>query len=332
MQSKVVIFSENRLFLIIYPLTFWIIPWKCLLLQLMKYEELWKPLTNVYEPGEAKAIARYLLEVRYGLTMTDIVCGGVERLPEGELEGLRNRLLKAEPVQYVAGLATFGPRLFRVTNDVLIPRPETYELCQWVKEKRGERREERGEKGEDILDIGTGSGCIAVTLAAEIPHATVTAWDISGDALSIAKENAQRNGVHVTFEQRDILSTVNPQLSTLTPLWSIIVSNPPYICPDEQKTMDKNVLAYEPHLALFVPQAEPLLFYQAISHYARHALKPNGYLYFEANPLYIEELQVLLCQEGFNDIAVRDDQFGKHRFIMGRKGHQETTAYEKDIF
>ena len=174
----------------------------------MKYEELWKPLTNVYEPGEAKAIARYLLEVRYGLTMTDIVCGGVERLPEEELEGLRNRLLKAEPVQYVAGLATFGPRLFRVTNDVLIPRPETYELCQWVKEKRGE-------KGEDILDIGTGSGCIAVTLAAEIPHATVTAWDISGDALSIAKENAQRNGVHVTFEQRDILSTVNSQLSTL---------------------------------------------------------------------------------------------------------------------
>jgi release factor glutamine methyltransferase len=96
--------------------------------------------------------------------------------------------------------------------------------------------------------------------------------------------------------------------------------------------MDKNVLAYEPHLALFVPQAEPLLFYQAISHYARHALKPNGYLYFEANPLYIEELQVLLCQKGFNDIAVRDDQFGRRRFIMGRKGHQETTAYEKDIF
>ena len=285
----------------------------------MKYEELWKPLSNVYDSGEAKAVARYLLEIRYGLTMTDIVCGGVERLPEEELKELRNRLLQGEPVQYVVGVAEFSGRRFHVEPGVLIPRPETAELCQWIiRKEKGERRKE---EGESILDIGTGSGCIAVTLASELPESKVTAWDISDDALRIAQQNAQAMGVDINFEKVNILS-ISPSSFLFPPSsqWSTIVSNPPYICPSEQTAMDRNVLAYEPHLALFVPEEEPLLFYQAISRYARHALHPGGSLYFEANPLYMEALQVLLCQEGFTDIIVRDDQFGKHRFIMGRKG------------
>ena len=291
----------------------------------MKYEELWKPLSNVYDSGEAKAVARYLLEVRYGLTMTDIVCGGVERLPEEELKELRCRLLQGEPVQYVVGVAEFCGRSFHVEPGVLIPRPETAELCQWIiRKEKGERRKEKGErrkeKGVSILDIGTGSGCIAVTLAAEIPESKVTAWDISDDALRIAQQNAQAMGVDINFEKVNILS-ISPSSFLFPPSsqWSTIVSNPPYICPSEQTAMDRNVLTYEPHLALFVPEEEPLLFYQAISRYARHTLHPGGSLYFEANPLYMEALQALLRQEGFTDIIVRDDQFGKHRFIMGRK-------------
>ena len=299
----------------------------------MKYEELWKPLSNVYDSGEAKAVARYLLEVRYGLTMTDIVCGEVERLPEEELKELRNRLLQGEPVQYVVGVAEFCGRSFHVEPGVLIPRPETADLCQWIirKEKGGRRKEKGGrrqetgdrrqEEGESILDIGTGSGCIAVTLASELPESKVTAWDISDDALRIAQQNAQAMGVDINFEKVNILS-ISPSSFLFPPSsqWSTIVSNPPYICPSEQTAMDRNVLTYEPHLALFVPEEEPLLFYQAISRYARHTLHPDGSLYFEANPLYMEALQALLRQEGFTDIIVRDDQFGKHRFIMGRKG------------
>ena len=242
-----------------------------------------------------------------------------------ELKELRSRLLQGEPVQYVVGVAEFCGRSFHVEPGVLIPRPETADLCQWIiRKETGERRKEKGERRkeerESILDIGTGSGCIAVTLASELPESKVTAWDISDDALRIAQQNARRNNVHVTFEQRDILSHPSSLIPHPSSKWSTIVSNPPYICPSEQTAMDRNVLTYEPHLALFVPEEEPLLFYQAISRYARHTLHPGGSLYFEANPLYMEALQVLLRQEGFTDIIVRDDQFGKHRFIMGRKG------------
>ena len=177
------------------------------------YRNLWQPLTALYDEGEAKAIVRWVLEVRFGLTWTDIVCGKVEELsPDDQttLETILRRLAAGEPVQYVVGLADFGPRLFHVAPGVLIPRPETYELCQWIVLKR---KEERGERREDsqrtdtlrILDIGTGSGCIACTLAAEMAEAEVTAWDISEEALAIARENAKLMGVDVTFEKEDAI-------------------------------------------------------------------------------------------------------------------------------
>ena len=163
----------------------------------------------------------------------------------------------------------------------------------------------------NILDIGTGSGCIAITLAAEIPNAQVTAWDISDDALRIASENAKRTNVHVSFEKVDVL---NSQFSILNFQFDVIVSNPPYICNKERAGMERNVLEHEPELALFVPDDDSLLFYRAIARYAARALKPNGQLFFEINPLYADEMQQMLCEEGFSHIEVRNDQFGKQRF------------------
>ena len=289
-----------------------IIEGKCLLLQSertgvrVKYEDLWQQLSSIYETGEAKAIVRYLLEIRYGLSMTDIMCGAVEQLPEEELRGLVERLLQGEPVQYVTGIAEFGGRRFHVEPRVLIPRPETAELCHRIVSSF-----HTPHSTLHILDIGTGSGCIACTLAAEIPNSEVTAWDISEKALHIAAENAKRTGVHVSFEQRDILSIVNSQ-------WDTIVSNPPYICNKERAGMEQNVLDYEPSLALFVPDEDPLLFYRAITRFAKTALKDGGNIYFEINPLYAEPLKQLMQEEGFADIMLYHDSFGKQRFAHGR--------------
>ena len=231
----------------------------------------------------------------------------------------RNPKSLYEPVQYVLGVAEFGGRQFRVAPGVLIPRPETLELCQWVQEERKEERLRVGERslgmrgerrGITILDIGTGSGCIACTLAAELPVAQVTAWDISEAALSVARENAKRTNVHVSFEQVDALNI------PLTPdKWDIIISNPPYICEQERAAMERHVLDYEPSLALFVPDDDPLLFYRAIADYARQSLTAGGSLFFEINPLYAEQLKSLLSAMSYHHIEVRDDQYGKPRMI-----------------
>ena len=210
----------------------------------MSYEALWHRLTPLYDAGEAKAIVRWVLDVRFGLTMADILCGKVEEFSEAaqtELEAMMARLAEGEPVQYVLGVADFCGRQFRVAPGVLIPRPETAELCQWVIASLTPLPSPC-----EILDIGTGSGCIAVTLAAEMPAAQVTAWDISDDALPIAQENAKTLGANVAFEKRDILDT---SLST-SQTWDVIVSNPPYIMPSERDGMEKNVLGHEPGLAL----------------------------------------------------------------------------------
>ncbi|WP_027451119.1 peptide chain release factor N(5)-glutamine methyltransferase [Xylanibacter brevis] len=272
----------------------------------MTYEEFRKPLTAVYEAGEAKAIARMVMEVRFGLSMTDIICGKTG--DEGEMLTLRQRLLTGEPVQYVLGQADFGGRTFHVEPGVLIPRPETYELCEWSLPPTPSKW-----KGH-ILDIGTGSGCIACTLAAEIPHAEVTAWDVSDDALRIAAENAKRANVHVSFEKVDILNSPLLYREGLGVGLDIIVSNPPYICNKERAEMERNVLEHEPSLALFVPDDDPLLFYRAIARFAQQALDTDGSLYFEINPLYVDEMKQMLYNEGFTHTEVRNDQFNKQRF------------------
>ena len=271
----------------------------------MTYHEFWRPLTAVYDEGEARAVAQLVLEMRFGLTMADVLCG---RLPssEEELRRIQQRLLAGEPVQYVLGEAEFGGRRFRVSPSVLIPRPETYELCRFALPADAADWQGR------VLDIGTGSGCIACTLAAELPQAEVTAWDISEGALAVARENAERAGVRVSFEQVDVLHLPS---SAYDEKWDIIVSNPPYICEQEKATMERNVLEHEPHTALFVPDDDPLLFYRAISDYATETLNPDGELYFEINPLYHHDLVQLLHSYDFTLVVSQLDQFGKARFI-----------------
>ena len=281
----------------------------------MTYNELWRQLTQVYDDYEAKAIARMVYEVRFGLMPSDLFIGKDTQLSTDDqklLAEITQRLLTGEPVQYVLGEAEFGGRTFHVEPGVLIPRPETYELCQWIMEERRGKKEEG--RNTSILDIGTGSGCIACTLAAELADAEVTAWDISDDALRIATENAKRNNVHVSFEKVDVLNTSLLNRERPATGLDIIVSNPPYICNKERATMERNVLEHEPELALFVPDDDPLLFYRTIARFAAKALNPSGALYFEINPLYVSEMQQMLSEEGFSHTEIRNDQFGKQRF------------------
>ena len=277
----------------------------------MTYRQLWQRLVPVYGEGEAQAIARLIYEVRYGLTLSDLLMGRDSSVPEDELEQIAIRLEQQEPVQYILGQAEFCGRTFVVNKHVLIPRPETAELCQWIVLGNGLQGCKK------ILDIGTGSGCIAITLAAEMPKAEVTAWDISEKALKVVEENAKRTNVHVKFEQVDILHLPSSILH-LTSAFDLIVSNPPYICNKERETMEANVLEHEPHTALFVPNDDPLLFYRAIAQYGQTALKEGGWLYFEINPLYAEDLRAILSKMSYYDIEIKEDQYGKQRMIRAK--------------
>lgn len=323
----------------------------------MTYNQLWKRLTAIYNEREAQAIVRTVLDALFGMSLTDICLGKVTQLSADDttrLEKIMQRLEKSEPVQYVLGAEWFAGRLFDVAPGVLIPRPETEDLVKWAcdeakeKEKEDNSKEERGKeekevskkgeasqkeeqllssllknnnevskKGEEaphpsILDIGTGSGCIAITVALALPQARVTAWDISTDALTIAAGNAHRLGASVRFEHQDALSAPDDEAC-----WDVIVSNPPYICDRERADMSDNVLSYEPELALFVPDNDPLLFYRAIAHYASKALKPGGRLLFETNTAYAHEVAQAMADEGFTAIEVRNDCFGKPRMVKG---------------
>ena len=270
----------------------------------MNYIDLWHALHPLYDDGEAKAIVRLVLEERFGLTMSDILCGKVTELSaddQAELGKIIGRLEKGEPVQYVLGYTSFCRRSFHVTPGVLIPRPETEELCRWITADGA---------GALVLDIGTGSGCIAVTLALDLPASAVTAWDISLKALNIARENANALGAAVTFEVQDALLPPDDDRQ-----WNLIVSNPPYVMHSEIGGMTKNVLNHEPDIALFAPHGRPILFYEVIGNYARHHLVPGGALYFELNPLTADEVGNSLRKQGFAQIEFRYDQFGKCRFL-----------------
>ena len=280
----------------------------------MSYQQLWQQLARTYDTGEAKAIARMLYEVRYGLSLSDLLMGRDADVPQQELQQLTERLEQHEPIQYVLGQADFCGRTFKVSPAVLIPRPETEELCQWVTTEV--RDSACNDAALSILDVGTGSGCIAITLAAELPEAKVTAWDISEDALLVACENALLNGVTVDFELQDVLLATAAAQQTK----DIIISNPPYICNRECATMEANVLEHEPHQALFVPDDDPLLFYRAIAKLGQQTLIHDGWLYFEINPLFAGQLAQLLSSMSYYDIEIKADQFGKQRMIRARKG------------
>lgn len=276
----------------------------------MNYQQLTTLLKENYDAAEAQAIARLLADRLFNLSFADLLCGADLDIPA---EALRD-LEKGRPIQYILGTETFFGRDFEIGEGVLIPRPETEELCEWIID---ECRMQNAECIPTILDIGTGSGAIAVTLAAELPSAQVSAIDISEKALAYAKRNAARNGVNINIKKQNILNSSYVGTSSSVPVdtFSIIVSNPPYIMEKERSEMSAHVLAYEPGLALFVPNSDPLLFYRAIADYAITHLKDDGLLFFEINPLCVNEMKEMLTSKGFTDIEIRCDQFGKQRMM-----------------
>lgn len=281
----------------------------------MTYEEIWHRLAVVYSDGEAKAQARMLLEDKFGLSLADILCGGVGQLSADDtmwLERAVARIEQMEPIQYVLGEAWFCGRSFIVDESVLIPRPET----EWLVERAGEVVSAMDVSSPRILDIGTGSGCIAVSLKKALPDAYVEAWDISEAALAIAKKNAKTLGVDVAFRLRDALAAKDID-DPIQCKWDIIVSNPPYICDSERKDMEANVLEHEPATALFVPDAAPLLFYKAIADYGKETLSQNGHLLFECNTRYALATAEMMQEVGYEKTEVADDCFGKPRFAEG---------------
>ena len=287
-------------------------------IKMKTYQQFWQSLTPLYDVGEAQAIVRTVLDVEYGMTLTDIICGKVNELSSDEernLEEIITRLQNGEPVQYVLGEADFAGRTFHVEPGVLIPRPETAELCQWIEEEVSSLE---ADAPKQILDICTGSGCIAITLGLNIPNSEVTGWDISEDALRIAQGNVEMlKAGNVRIEYQDAL-----MLPKAAETADIIVSNPPYICEKEKADMEKNVLEHEPSIALFVPDEDPLKFYRAIAEYASSALKSEGALYFEINPIYEKETREMLQSLGFKDIETKEDAFEKKR-MMKAKNNKE---------
>ena len=226
---------------------------------------------------------------------------------ERELEGILSRLCNFEPIQYVQGAARFLGRTFQVASGVLIPRPETEELVEaMLKEIAPASR---------ILDIGTGSGCIAVTLSKELPEAEVTAWDISGEALAIADGNNRLLQASVQFVQRDVL-TYQPAEDDC---FDVIVSNPPYVTETEKRDMEPNVLNWEPSEALFVPDSDPLRFYRCIGELGRRMLTAGGQLYFEINRAFGEAVASMLRKQGYANVRIRKDISGNDRYVIAER-------------
>lgn len=267
-------------------------------------------LDGLYSKQEMHVLTQLILhEVCEGAS-TGITTGKINHLSGIErrkVEEIVNRLKRGEPIQYITGKTEFYGMPFNVTRDVLIPRPETEELVEWI--LTGDSKRERA-----VLDIGTGSGCIAVTLAKKMDNADVHAWDISEGALRIASENAHLNGVDIQFSQRDIFQQVDE-----VPYFDIIVSNPPYVTESEKGTMEKNVLSFEPHLALFVADDNALLFYVRIADVATLLLKDGGELYFETNREKGMEVCEMLRYKGFVSVELRRDISGNDRMVRAVK-------------
>ena len=306
-------------------------------------------LKDIYPPGETQALVRLIMERVCGLSTYQLLLGKDKELSDTEkfkikeiVEGLR--LYK--PIQYLLGIADFYGMEFKVTPDVLIPRPETAELVERI-------ITDYRSQAPRILDIGTGRGCIAISLAKHLPRAEVAAVDISPEALTVAEENARLNQVSVSFLELDILSEGNPSFmqgklkfhveetkvshkenksfTYMKPKshteettayfignFNCIVSNPPYIMDKEKATMEANVLENEPHMALFVPDDDPLLFYRAIARFGQRHLMEGGHLYFEINALCGKETVAMLRQENYTEVELIQDLYGKDRIVKAK--------------
>ena len=263
-------------------------------------------LAPIYDKREATNIAIFIFEDVFKIKHANASNDVFDEVNQSKLLEIEKRLLEHEPWQYIVGEADFYELKFKVTPAVLIPRPETEELVYWINKTVKHR------SNVSILDIGTGSGCIPITLKHKLPNAEISALDISSEALKIAKFNAKKNNVEISFQQLDIL---NKKARKKLDEFDVIVSNPPYIPFQEKKLMRENVLKYEPHVALFVENEQPTVFYHEIALFAKKHLKENGYLFFEINEFYSQAIIEMLIKEGFKNIEMEKDLTGKDRMI-----------------
>jgi len=268
-------------------------------------------LAPVYDLEEAESFFYLVLEDKKKLKRIDLALNPEAAFSEGEIAQWNEILEKLKqyiPVQYILGKAHFYGLEFEVNENVLIPRPETEELVDWIISNNSNSANLK------ILDIGTGSGCIAISLAKNLPQVNVSAIDVSEKALSTAQKNAENNQVKIDFQFKDILKTED-----LEQQFDIIVSNPPYVRNLEKEEIKQNVLDHEPHLALFVDDHDALVFYRKIAELAQKNLSPNGQLYFEINQYLGKEMMDLLEKNGFQQMELRKDIYGNHRMVFGRK-------------
>lgn len=265
-------------------------------------------LQDLYPPQEVKSLTMMICCDVLGYDAVDIYLGKDINLSESkqqELENILARMRKNEPIQYIRGVADFYGMPFCVAPGVLIPRPETAELVELIIEENKD--------ATTLLDIGTGSGCIAIALSRHLPKARVTAWDVSDDALAIARHNNELLGTSVIFERRDVLTYEGERV------FDVIVSNPPYVTEAEKLDMDANVLDWEPELALFVPDDDPLRFYRRIALLGKTLLTPDGKIYFEINRAYGGATVRMLEEMAYRHVRVLKDLFGNDRIVTANR-------------
>jgi len=274
-------------------------------------------LSSKYPRQEIESISKLIFEKVLGLSRLQVYLNQHETISPANLAQITeivNRLIQFEPIQYILGETEFYGLPLKVNAAVLIPRPETEELVEWIINNNPP-------KNPIVLDIGTGSGCIPIALSKNLPGASVDGWDISSEAIMVARENAELNQVMVNFCYADVL---NQEYPAQPQKYDIIVSNPPYVTVSEQLSMLQNVIDYEPHIALFVPDNDPLLFYRAIADLAINQLKPGGKLYFEINEQFGNETAYLLSSKGFENIIIRKDINGKERMLKAELNNPVT--------
>lgn len=289
----------------------------CCMITIKDVFEDYKQLNNIYDSTEMEALTLLVIS-----EISKLSKASIKAFPERELSTEQSEVLKTiltrlqtgEPVQYILGETEFYGLPFKVSPSVLIPRPETEELVEWILSVCGGHFAQNSDQFEGaILDIGTGSGCIAISLKKNLPNANVSAVDISEPALQTAKDNAVLNQVEVHFVHSDILDW-RAQDSKFN-MYNLIVSNPPYVTPHDKQQMHTNVTDHEPHSALFVPENDPLLFYNAIADFALLKLPTKGLLFFEINENYGNQTVEMLQKKGFTDIVLKQDMSGRDRMI-----------------
>ena len=279
---------------------------------LKTYNYIQEELQNYYPISEIKTFASVIFKELFNISFVEIFSNSENIISKNDFSSIIsivNRLQNNEPIQYIFGKTNFLEFSFSVTKDVLIPRPETEELVEWVLKESSSLLPYR------ILDIGTGSGCIAISLAKRLEKSTVFAYDISRKALEIAKKNAENYSTTIFFRKFDILKNNFDEISEK---FDIIISNPPYVTESEKLFMQLNVLEYEPKQALFVPDNNPLLFYKKIAEFAKKKLNPNGFLYFEVSSIFGKDTLNMLKQMGFLNVILEKDISGKDRMIQAK--------------